>query len=113
MNNPRQFERLAIAAANKIMENYSPEKMASEMYVAYKQILPKSKRTVNFTEALGDNPFAWYKSCQANQAMPAAINMQYASYTAMENSKGSLQHFLNYFPKDAGLKQLASTRQSI
>ena len=108
--NPEELERLAKAASNTVLESYNPECMGASMYAVYEQILTIPKHKVDFTKALGDNPCAWYLSCQDGQYVQSSSNKEYVGYKELELTKGSIRHFLDYFPDDECLKQLASDK---
>ncbi len=105
--NPDQMARLANAASSMIKNNYNSEIMGSAMNEMYEQILVMPKREADFTQALGDNPCDWFLSCQDNQAAFSSLISEFSSHENMDSSKGSLWHFLKYFPDDDCLNRLA------
>ncbi len=108
--NPDQMVRLANAASATIRDNYNPEIMGASMYAMYEQILNMPKHKVDFNEALGNSPCDWFLSCQDNKEEHSSLISEYASYKDMDSTKGSLRHFLKYFPDDDCLNHLASNR---
>lgn len=74
----------------------------------YLDVLAGSKHRVAFGDALGSEPLAWYQACRKSQAQALSADLaEYETFGAMERTKGSLQHFLRYFPDSPELKLLA------
>jgi len=105
-SNPRFMEYLGLNARDHVTKKYNPHNMAEGMIKVYEEVLDFSKTSRNFSQIFGNEPADWFSSCQAETAEHEE-NKRYSQYIMMEKTKGSIWHFLHYFPKDGKLIDLA------
>lgn len=106
-NNPAEWRRLSYNASHFIRETFTPEKMATAMEVYYRLMIFQNKRKINFKEILGSRPSEWFLACQRkSSAVVSDIEKEYSQFNRYDLTKGSIQHFLRYFPDDDELKSM-------
>ncbi|MFK5857313.1 MAG: glycosyltransferase family 4 protein [Bacteroidota bacterium] len=106
VKNSDDRKRISQNAVTQIAEKYSPEIMSQRMSYFYQQAISKPKLTIDFRHSLGKTPYEWYLACQENKYDTSCKNKYYIKNIDLEESKGSLKHFLNYFPTDIRLNNL-------
>ncbi len=103
--NPKYLNNISKNAVNKISKNYTMHKMSYDMRKQYNKIMNFSKKKIDFSYALGKAPYEWYMSCQDIDSFYEA--KEKIIYNQDEDTKGSIKHYIKYFPYDIKLKSLA------
>ena len=85
--------------------------MAESMEINYKQLMNCQKQLLDFRYALGNNPYEWFMACQ-DPKEDFRNTLESINSNKIEETKGSLKHFLSYFPEDNKLKGLYNNRHS-
>lgn len=109
VNNPNDRERMSKNASAKILEQYTPALMGKSMGSYYDQAMTCPKSKMDFGSVLGGCPYDWYMACQEKKKERFVEGDGVENYELVEVSKGSLKHFLSYFPSDIRLKNLADS----
>ena len=102
--NPDEREVLSKNASEKIANFYTPEIMCKRMSSYYDEVMLFSKIKVNFKNVLGESPYDWFMACKTNKSDELSDVVKMIKNDEVEETKGSLKHFLDYFPKDLKLK---------
>jgi glycosyltransferase involved in cell wall biosynthesis len=109
-DHPDEWRRLSRNASRFALDTFTPEKMAKAMTSCYRQVYVKGKRNIWFKENLGSRPSEWFLACQRFGSDPVSdIEKKYGQYNRFDKTKGSIQHFLKYFPDDEELKLIQHT----
>jgi hypothetical protein len=93
---------MSVNASISIADKYSEKNMFQNMKAYYNKTICHSKSIIDFNSALGNNSYEWYTSCQG---VDSNTSHNY------EDTKGSLKHYLSYFPNDKALLDLAKPPQ--
>jgi glycosyltransferase involved in cell wall biosynthesis len=110
-------ERLRISknAARYVRKRFCVENLVSSINAHYKEIMSEQKKNVSFTSIFGKKPADWFLSCQSSPALFEKSKKMFhdgvSSHTMhglFEKTKGSVFHFLKYFPEDRKLNLLSS-----
>ena len=107
-NNPDERKRISINASKIVAEKYTLETMFQSMKSFYDQNMSLPKSTVNFNNVLGSEPYEWYMACQKYIDIELDNSNKNAKNSENEETKGSLRHYLDYFPYDSRLNRLLS-----
>lgn len=110
-NSPSDRKRLSEAAANSVRERYSYANMALSFDKHYRETVLNKKRQLAFRDIFGPTPGDWFLAFQSegsyffdaavdSNAIPPSVAEQPDLY---ETTKGSVFHFLEYFPEDSRL----------
>jgi L-malate glycosyltransferase len=106
-NNPEERRRLSGNASRFVRDTFTSEKMAKAMTSQYRKVRVQNKRSIRFKEPLGSRPPEWFLACQRRGTDPVTdIENEYCQYNRYDTTKGSIQHFMRYFPDDEELKLL-------
>jgi glycosyltransferase involved in cell wall biosynthesis len=101
-SNPKDREKMSKNAIIDIGKNYSTNKMFEDMSSYYERSIKYLKQEINFCDAFGNDPYDWYfVSQEHNDSVIKSHNNELNEIT-----KGSLRHYLNYFPNNSRLKEL-------
>jgi len=106
--NPLEIKRIATNASEKIAGYYTPEIMADAINIHYDYLMNCSKKIVDFRDVLGKDPYEWYMACQDTNKCNEGMD-DFNNYKQVEETKGSLKHYISYFPDNIRLKYLADT----
>jgi len=114
-NPEKRFEMSARAAAH-VREHYTAAAMESSLRAHYQAMIKEERRRVPFEEIFGSTPDEWFLSCRSNRdAFDSDLNTMAANparFGLMEHSKGSVFHFLQYFPQAERLREWASRMEA-
>ena len=109
--NPTERKRISNNASKKISEHYTHQIMTETMEINYNQLMNCQKQLLDFRYALGNNPYEWFMACQ-DPKEDFRNTLESINSNQIEETKGSLKHFLSYFPEDNKLKGLYNNRHS-
>lgn len=126
VNNPKEFSdayqmlsdssvmkhELSAAAMDYARVNFTNEKIESQFISIYDELMEQPKDRVDFTGVFGGSPVEsmskFYRDFSIFTSKSAYDNMDKLSrYSLYERTKGSVFHFLDYFPDDLHLRGLA------
>lgn len=108
-------ERLSRGATNYIKTNHRQGESAKKFLGLYEGMLREDPRSINFTGAFGSTPDLWFTACQESSIFKPDGRVQldlieeHSIYALYEKSKGSVFHFLRYFPDNKLLNLWASS----
>jgi len=104
---PLLKEQLSNQAIAYINENYTQEKMYQNMFSNYQATLENDRCSITFTDFLGNEPIDWFLACQSSTE-----HSQYdTEELSMDKTKGSIFHFMHYFPNDESLQCFEKERE--
>ena len=104
---PDEWRRLSRNASRFVQDTFTPEKMADAMAVNYDHMYTQKKRKIQFKEILGSRPSEWFFASQRKSTDAISdIEKKYGRYNQYDKTKGSIQHFMRYFPDDEELKSI-------
>ena len=112
--NPLERHKIGMQAAETVRSKFAVSKMVSSLNDHYKQIRLRNKQDIVFSSIFGAEPADWFLSCQGNQAYFSPTNAlkpdteSFSSHALYEESKGTVFHFLKYFPGNKRLTQWAN-----
>lgn len=101
IENPVKRTAISRLASLKIKELYTHEKMRIAMSENYDEIIKFSKKKIGFSNFLGKEPLEWFTACKDKKLVKDCLYDDKS-----ENTKGSLKHYLDYFPADLKLKNI-------
>ncbi len=116
---PLARQKMGRQAALSVRERFTGEKMSAALHTHYQAVVSMNKKEIGFSEIFGDDPAAWFLSCQKDRSIFAAdgnINLNNVSPfndTLFEEKKGSVFHFSAYFQENSKLKLWAKHLKSI
>jgi len=116
--NPLERHTIGQQAAATVRSRFAVGKMVSSLNGHYQQLVQLKKREICFTDIFGAEPADWFLSCQGNQdyfskTIPAKPSIgSFSIHALFEESKGTVFHFLKYFPDDKRLNQWANMLKS-
>lgn len=100
-------ERCAMGrrAAEFVRRNFHYRRMAEAFAVHYETLLASPKQTVSFIPVFGHSPAQWYRAFQRDSSVfrddgTVSLPNGMERHCLFERSKGSVFHFLRYFPDD-------------
>jgi len=103
-DNPAELFRISKNASEYVKSSYSKQKMAYDMFSQYIHIVEVKKSIIDFRNFLGLSPLEWFLSCQRKPSeVVSHMEKRFAEYAKKETTKGSINHFMNYFPDDLEL----------
>ena len=107
-NNPGERKLMSDNASKKIAEQYSHEVMFQSMRSYYDKSISYPKTSIDFKSIFGNDPYNWYMACQ--KETKAAWNEidDSVKNNWCEETKGSLKHYLSYFPDNIRLNKMSS-----
>jgi glycosyltransferase involved in cell wall biosynthesis len=92
-------------ARNDILSRYKKEDNLERLITRFNTALSNNKRYHNFKAYLGDSPSDWFLSAvNSDKDCFLENRAQDAGYIFHEPTKGSPQHYYNYFPEDKRLE---------
>lgn len=113
-HNPADRFRLGMQAAGAVRGRFTPEKMEASFRTHYEEVMSEEKRLAPFKNIFGSKPDEWFLSCQSEPEVfgeNGEIRLtkgSLSSFNLLEKTKGSVFHFLEYFPEASGLKDWAT-----
>jgi len=102
-------------AARSVRKRFTAEIMEKSFRTHYHEMMREDKQLAPFRDVFGATPDEWFLSCQGDCEMfkgdgdfrPAKGS--FSSFGLLEKTKGSVFHFLEYFPKTARLQAWAAS----
>lgn len=113
--NPGDRARIGMQAATSVRERFTPEKMETSFRMHYEEVMREDKRRAPFQDVFGTTPDEWFLSCQSDPEMfseDGEIRLakgSLSSFNLLEKTKGSVFHFLTYFPETVRLQAWATS----
>jgi glycosyltransferase involved in cell wall biosynthesis len=105
-DHPEELRRLGQNASQFVRERFNPGIMGMGMTVQYKSIQDRIKQIIDFRSALGSRPIEWFlNSLRKPSEEISDVEMKYCGFNYFDKTKGSIQHFLRYFPEDHELNE--------
>lgn len=111
-------ERLEMGqrAATTVRERYTYERMVSAFNIHYGELMRKSKACVPFSSVFGAGPADWFRAFYRDASVfsdsgAVHFSADQPSHALFERTKGSVFHFLDYFPDDTKLQGWATSLQ--
>jgi glycosyltransferase involved in cell wall biosynthesis len=111
--NPSERLRLGRMASESVRERFAVGKMEAALNMHYSAVMSMPKSPVPFMDIFGKDPAEWFLSCQGNPHIfnetDGAISGSdmFSTYALHEKTKGTVYHFLKYFPGDRRLTKWA------
>lgn len=110
---PEEHFAIGKRAAIKVRKHYSYRQTENAFNSHYTQLMQQSKEVIDFTDIFGYEPSDWFHAFFRDSSTfldTAAIQMSndLSRYALLEKTKGSVFHFLDYFPSDIKLQRWAS-----
>lgn len=109
--NPKERQKIGMQAAETVRRQFSSRKMEASLNSHYKECASLEKHSISFVDIFGVDPSDWFLSCQGNTAIFSEDGNHdvelggYSTYGLLEQSKGTVFHFLRYFPDNPILIQ--------
>lgn len=109
---PDKIRELSLSAIDYVRSCYTSESMESRFASVYDELMEQPKDGVNFSDVFGHDPITamsqFYRdfSIFHNQLAYDKTD-ELSRYGFFERTKGSIFHFLDYFPDDPQLHQVA------
>jgi glycosyltransferase involved in cell wall biosynthesis len=101
---PEHRMEMGKRAREYVLSTFTPERTAASFARVYDQLLDQPKQATDYQSFLGNTPHQWYSQCYAISPTLPLSKLEIPHY--LEKTKGSLQHFLRYFPNCTGLLNL-------
>ena len=117
--NPEELRRMGREAAKSVRDRFSVGKNAGLLNSYYSAMMSLEKESISFVDIFGSDPADWFLSCQgypeffSDSGNGSAFANSYSSFGLLERTKGSVFHFLNYFPDDLRLNQWSKKLTSL
>lgn len=117
-HNPEERAKIGQQASASIRERFSLEKMSTSFCAHYEELLCEKKQIIPFKDIFGTTPEEWFLSCQNEPEIfckDGKIDLpteKLSSFSLMEKTKGSVFHFLEYFPDAVRLQAWANNLES-
>lgn len=107
-SSPADRSRLAEAAATMVRGHYTYSRMAAAFDQHYREIIVRKKRSHAFRDIFGPTPADWFLAFQPENSYfsldgEAVLPPAGEQPSLYERTKGSVFHFLDYFPGDPRL----------
>lgn len=103
-DNPADLFRISKNASEYVRTSYSKQKMAHDMVSQYIHIVEVNKSIIDFRKFLGSSPLEWFLLCQRKRSeVVSDLEKRFAEYAKKDTTKGSINHFMRYFPDDEEL----------
>lgn len=93
LENPDEVRRMGERARAEVLEVKTPERSIAAFRTLWQGVMNEPKRRPDFAGALGSTPREWYEALQGEPCSADA-----SPQTGEMASKGSLAHFLAYYP---------------
>jgi len=103
---PEKRRDIGKSAAKFVNENFTPVKMIESMTTHYESIMGIEKHKVDFRKILGYEPLEWYLACLDKQQDD---DSEFGRFYALDKTKGSIWHYLSYFPDNPKLLSIADS----
>jgi len=104
-------------AATDVRERFSAQTMEASLRAHYQATMSDEKRSVSFERIFGSTPDDWFLSCQRDpEVFDGDVHSMVdspARFGLTEKSKGSVFHFLQYFPQAERLRGWASRIEAL
>lgn len=104
-------ERLAMSrrASETVKSQYSYERMLQEFDQHYDELMQEDKQSLIFNRVFGDEPNEWFRSFSRDDTVfldngDVRIPDNHNRHAYLERTKGSVSHFLDYYPDDTMLQ---------
>jgi glycosyltransferase involved in cell wall biosynthesis len=116
--NPKERQKISRQAVEAVQARFNVDRMVTSLTEHYCALTSEQKRTISFTDIFGKSPSDWFLSCQWNPSIfTEALSIDFdedvfATYGLLEQTKGTVFHFLQNFPDDLKLKQWADSLTS-
>jgi len=107
-NNPDERKLMSGNVSKKIAEQYSPEVMFQSMRSYYDKSISSLKTSIDFKSIFGDDQYDWYMACQKETKAACSETDDSVRNNWYEESKGSLKHYLSYFPDNIRLNKISN-----
>jgi len=107
-NNPDERKLMSGNVSKKIAEQYSPEVMFQSMRYYYDKSISSPKTSIDFKSIFGNDPYDWYTVCQKEANAENYEVDDSVKNNWYEETKGSLNHYLSYFPDNIRLNKMSS-----
>jgi len=108
-------ERLVMGqrAAATVRERYTYERMVSAFNIHYGELMRRPKAVIPFSSVLGAGPADWFRAFYRDASAfsnTGDVNLppNQPCHALFEHTKGSVFHFLDYFPDDTRLQRWAT-----
>jgi L-malate glycosyltransferase len=117
-NNPEELSRIGLQAAASIRTRFTLEVMEASFRTHYEEVIKEQKRLVQFQHVFGTTPEEWFLSCQAEPGIfrkdgeICLPDSSFSFFNLLEKTKGSVFHFLSYFPDAVHLQAWAKKLES-
>ena len=117
--NPGDRSRMGMQAAASVRERFSPERMGAAFCTHYEEVMSEQKQLAPFQDVFGTTPDEWFLSCQSEPEMfgeDGEIHLpaeSLSSFSLLERTKGSVFHFLQYFPDAERLQAWAARLEAL
>jgi len=118
-HNPRERSRIGAQAAATVRERFSPARMAASFRTHYAAVMNEQKQIASFRAVFGETPDEWFLSCQSEPEIfqgDGAIHLsmeRWSFFNLLEKTKGSVFHFLEYFPDAIRLQAWAMRLEAL
>ena len=116
-NHPEERSRMGAQAATDVRDRFSAQTMEASLRAHYQATMNDEKRAVLFERIFGSTPEEWFLSCQSDHEIfdgdVHSMADSPARFGLLEKSKGSVFHFLQYFPQAERLRGWASRMEAL
>jgi L-malate glycosyltransferase len=109
---PEERINIRKRAAEKVRKHYTYQQTENAFNHYYEQLMQHSKAMINFTDIFGREPSDWFCAFFRDTSIfqgtgVVQIPNDLSRYALLERTKGSVFHFLDYFPDSVKLKSWA------
>lgn len=111
--NPLERHKIGRQAAETVRSRYAVSRTVASMNDHYNKLLAGGKRDIAFAGVFGTGPADWFLSCQGEPEYFTSTgttrldSAHYSIHALYEEAKGTVFHFLKYFPDDVRLNRWA------
>jgi glycosyltransferase involved in cell wall biosynthesis len=118
-SHPEERTAMGRRAVTMARTNYTITRLGVSFAGAYREVLAREKRVMEFSNIFGNSPAEWFLSCQGDHFWfndsTGCISETHAEipHDLLEQTKGSVFHFQDLFPSDRFLKDWASNLELI
>lgn len=107
---PTILNEMGRQASQIVREHYSFVRMQSGLNRLYTELAKQNKAVHDFLPAFGETAADWFRAFQSPElVIPASAQQLATNSSLLGANKGSVFHFLRYFPDDPELINLAKT----
>lgn len=104
--------RMGQTAAAAVRDRHTYARMSASFDTHYRSLLEEPKRAIAFPSVFGKGPADWFMAFQPGDSAftrdgEVAVPDDMRRHALLERTKGSVFHFLDYFPEDAMLSSWA------